>query len=136
VLLGADGAMLADFGLARGADATQLTREGQLVGSAHYLAPELIEGQAATPASDIYALGCLLYECVTAAPPFTGRADAELGYAHLVEQPPDPRTRRPDLPGDAAEALLSALEKEPESRPTSATALARMLHLASKPAPA
>jgi serine/threonine protein kinase len=134
VMLSEDGAMLADFGLARGDDATQLTRDGQLVGSAHYLAPELIEGHPATPASDIYALGCLLYECVTAAPPFTGRADAELGYAHLVEAPPDPRTRRAGLPGDAAEALLSALEKDPGSRPTSATALARMLHLANRPA--
>jgi serine/threonine-protein kinase len=136
VLLSDDGAMLADFGLARGAGATQLTRDGQLVGSAHYLAPELIEGRPATPASDIYAFGCLLYECVTAAPPFTGRADAELGYAHLVEAPPDPRTRRSGLSDDVAAALLSALEKEPESRPTSATALARMLHLAGRPAPA
>jgi serine/threonine-protein kinase len=136
VMLSDDGAMLADLGLARGADATQLTRDGQLVGSAHYLAPELIEGQPATRASDIYALGCLLYECVTSAPPFTGRADAELGYAHLVEAPPDPRTRRAGLAADVADALLSALEKEPASRPTSATALARMLHLASMSAPA
>jgi serine/threonine protein kinase len=135
VLLSDDGAMLADFGLARGDGATQLTRDGQLVGSAHYLAPELIEGHPATPASDIYALGCLLYECVTAAPPFTGRADAELGYAHLMEAPADPRTRRRDLSGDVAEALLSPLEKDPGSRPTSATALARMLHLASSSAP-
>jgi serine/threonine-protein kinase len=136
VLLSDQGAMLADFGLARGAGATQLTRDGQLVGSAHYLAPELIEGRPATPASDVYALGCLLYECVTAAPPFTGRADAELGYAHLVEAPPDPRARRAGLAGDVAAALLSALEKDPAARPTSATALARMLHLADKPAPA
>jgi serine/threonine protein kinase len=136
VLLGDDGAMLSDFGLARGAGATQLTRDGQLVGSAHYLAPELIEGRPATPASDIYALGCLLYECVTAAPPFMGRADAELGYAHLVEAPPDPRTRRQGLSEDVAATLLSALEKEPGSRPGSATALARMLHLAGSSAPA
>jgi serine/threonine protein kinase len=136
VLLGDGGAMLADFGLARGAGATQLTRDGQLVGSAHYLAPELIEGQPANRASDIYALGCLLYECTTAAPPFTGRAEAELGYAHLVEPPPDPRTRRAGLADEVAEALLSALEKDPAARPTSATALARMLHLASMPAPA
>jgi serine/threonine-protein kinase len=136
VLLSDDGAMLADFGLARGAGATQLTRDGQLVGSAHYLAPELIEGRTATPASDIYALGCLLYECVTAVPPFMGRADAELGYAHLVEPPPDPRTLRAGLSDDVAATLLSALEKGPASRPPSATALARMLHLAGKPAPA
>jgi serine/threonine protein kinase len=136
VLLGDEGAVLADFGLARGVDATQLTRDGQLVGSAHYLAPELIEGGPATAASDIYSFGCLLYECLTGAPPFVARADAELGYAHLVEPPPDPRERRAGLPADAADALLAALEKEPQSRPTSATALARMLHLADRTAPA
>jgi serine/threonine protein kinase len=136
VLLGAEGAVLADFGLARGIDATQLTRDGQLVGSAHYLAPELIEGAPASAASDIYALGCLLYECATGAPPFAEYADAQLGYAHLVEPPPDPRERRAEIAGDLAAALVSALEKEPGLRPTSATALARMLHLAGRPAPA
>lgn len=136
VMLGDDGAALADFGLARGANSTQLTRDGQLVGSAHYLAPELIEGRPASPASDIYALGCLLYECVTGAPPFTGRVEAQLGYAHLVDLPPDPRTHRADLPDEVAAALLAALEKDAQARPTSATALARMLHLASRPAPA
>jgi serine/threonine-protein kinase len=131
VLLGEDGAALGDFGLARGADSTQLTRDGQLVGTAHYLAPELIEGAPATPASDIYAFACLLYEAATAAPPFAGRAEAEIGYAHLVEEPP-----RPDLPDGMADAILLGLEKDPARRPTSATALARMLHLGSRPAPA
>jgi len=137
VLLDAAGdAVLTDFGLARGADSTQLTREGQIVGSLHYLAPELIEGSPATPAGDIYALGCLLYECLTGAPPFAERGDAELGYAHLVEPPPDPRSRRPELSAELALALLTALEKDPQARPTTATALARMLHLAGTPAPA
>jgi serine/threonine kinase PknH len=124
-------AVLTDFGLARGADSTKLTRDGQLLGSLHYLAPELIEGAEATPASDIYALGCLLYECATGAPPFRG-SDAELGYAHLVEPPPRPA----GMADDFALALLTALEKEPSLRPTTATALARMLHLAGRPAPA
>jgi eukaryotic-like serine/threonine-protein kinase len=128
-------AALSDFGVARGEGSTQLTREGQLVGTLHYLAPELIEGAPASSASDIYALGCLLYECLTGAPPFSGRADAELGYAHLVEPPPDPRTRRPDLPDDAGRAVLTALAKKPSQRPTSATALARMLHLAHRSEP-
>jgi len=131
VLLGDDGAALADFGLARGVDSTQLTREGQLVGTAHYLAPELIGGAPASPASDVYAFACLLYEAATGAPPFAGRADAEIGYAHLVEEPP-----RPALPAGVAEAILLGLEKDPADRPTSATALARMLHLASRRAPA
>jgi serine/threonine-protein kinase len=122
----ADDAVLADFGLARGADSTQLTREGALVGTLEYIAPELIEGAPATPASDLYAFGCLLYECATGAPPFTG-TNAELGYAHLVEPPPVPA----GVPADVAAALLTALEKNPAARPTTATALARMLHLAS-----
>ena len=137
VLLDAAGdAVLTDFGLARGPDATQLTREGQVVGSLHYLAPELIEGSPATPATDVYALGCLLYECLAGAPPFAGRGDAELGYAHLVEPPPDPRARRPELSAELAFAVLTALAKAPWARPTSATALARMLHLAGTPEPA
>jgi serine/threonine protein kinase len=124
-------AVLADFGLARGADSTQLTRDGQIVGSVPYLAPELIEGAPATPASDVYALGCLLYECATGGPPFAG-TDAELAYAHLAEPPPRP----PGLSPDLTAALLSALEKDPSARPTTATALARMLHLAGTAAPA
>jgi serine/threonine protein kinase len=129
-------AVLTDFGLARGTDSTQLTRDGQLVGSLHYLAPELIEGGQATPASDIYALGCLLYETIVAALPFGDRRDAEVAYAHLAEPPPDPRSLRPGLSDDLALALLTALEKDPRARPSTATALARMLHLAGTPAPA
>jgi serine/threonine-protein kinase len=136
VLLDGTGvAALADFGLARGSDSTQLTRDGQLVGTAQYIAPELIEGEAATPASDIYALGCVLYECLVGEPPFTGRGPAELGFAHLVEPPPDPRERRPELSADVARGLLTALEKDPSRRPTSGTAAARMLHLARSAAP-
>jgi serine/threonine-protein kinase len=136
VLLDARGdAAVADFGLARGDDSTQLTRDGQLVGTAHYLAPELIEGRPASPATDVYAFGCLVFECLTGAPPFAGRGEAEIGFAHLVEDPPDPRTRVDDLPQDAALAVLTALQKDPTRRPTTATALARMLHLAGTPSP-
>jgi serine/threonine protein kinase len=136
VLLAEDGtAALSDFGLARASDSTRITRDGQLVGTPHYLAPELIEGAEATRASDLYALGCLLYECVAGQPPFTGRP-AEIGFAHLTEPPPDPRERRPKLSEDVALALLAALEKDPQARPTSGTALARMLHVARSASPA
>ena len=128
VLLDGEGtAALADFGLARSADSTRLTAEGQLLGTPHYLAPELIEGCEATRLSDIYALGCVLFECVTGEPPFAGRGAAEIGFAHLTELPPDPRRRRAELPEGVAHALLAALEKDPAARPTTATALARML---------
>ncbi|HEY4347095.1 MAG TPA: serine/threonine-protein kinase, partial [Gaiellaceae bacterium] len=90
VLLDDEGtAALTDFGLARSVDSTRLTREGQLLGTVHYLAPELIEGHEATRASDIYALGCVLFECLAGEPPFTGTSPAEIGFAHLVEPPPD-----------------------------------------------
>lgn len=120
-------AALSDFGLARAVDSTRLTREGQLLGTPHYLAPELIEGVEATPASDVYALGCVLYECAAGTPPFAAWRLTELGFAHLAEPAPDPREHRPELPAGFAEALLAALEKDPAARPTTATALARML---------
>jgi eukaryotic-like serine/threonine-protein kinase len=136
VLLADDGtAALSDFGLARASDSTRITHDGQLVGTPHYLAPELIEGAEATKASDLYALGCLLYECLAGEPPFTGRP-AEIGFAHLAEPPPDPRVRRPELSEDVAQALLAALEKDPQARPTSGTALARLLHVARSASPA
>jgi eukaryotic-like serine/threonine-protein kinase len=131
VLFTAEGtAAITDFGLARAADSTRLTLEGQLLGTPHYVAPELIEGLEATPASDLYALGCLLYECAVGEPPFAGRRATEVGFAHLTEPAPDPRERRPELPPDFALALLTALEKNPSARPTTPTAFARMLHLA------
>ena len=132
VLLDGEGtAALTDFGLARAADSTRLTADGEILGTPHYLAPELIEGREATRQSDVYALGCVLYECLAGGPPFGDRRLAEVGFAHLTEEPPDPRVRRPALSAELAHALLSALEKEPAARPTTATALARMLNLAS-----
>ena len=132
VLLDGEGtAALADFGLARSSDSTRLTADGQLLGTPHYLAPELIEGHEATRQSDVYALGCVLYECLVGEPPFGARSAAQIGFAHLTEPPPDPRGPLPELPEGAAHALLAALEKEPEGRPTTATALARMLMLGS-----
>lgn len=131
VLLDGEGAAaLTDFGLARAGDSTRLTADGQILGTPHYLAPEVIEGGEATAQSDIYALGCVLFECLVGEPPFGDRRPAEIGFAHLTETPPDPRERRPELPAALAHAVLTALEKDPAARPTTATALARMLHVA------
>ncbi len=130
VLLDGEGtAALTDFGLARARDSTRLTADGQILGTPHYLAPELIEGAEATRQSDLYALGCVLYECLVGEPPFAGRRPPEIAFAHLTEAPPDPRELRPDLPEQTVHALLAALEKDPEARPPTATAYARMLHL-------
>jgi eukaryotic-like serine/threonine-protein kinase len=137
VLYAEDGtAVISDFGLARAADSTRLTLDGQLLGTPHYVAPELIEGGEATPASDLYALGCVLYECVVGEPPFAAHRVTELAFAHLAVPAPDPRERCPELNADFALALLTALEKDPTARPTTPTALARMLHLARSARPA
>jgi serine/threonine protein kinase len=128
VMLGEDGAAaLTDFGLARGEAFTVLTRPGEVMGTLDYLAPELISGTAATPSSDIYALGCVAYVCVTGSAPFAGRGMFEVAVAHVEEEPPDPAGKRPDLPSAVAWGLLQALAKDPARRPTTARAYARML---------
>jgi len=132
VLLATDGtAALTDFGLALAADSTRVTDTGVLLGTPHYLAPELIAGGDATKQTDIYAFGCVLYELIAGRPPFADAVrPSELSFAHLVEPMPEIR----GAPADVTLALQSALAKEPGERPTSATALARMLYLAHKPA--
>jgi serine/threonine protein kinase len=116
-------AMLTDFGLAKGEAYTVLTKPGQVMGTLDYLAPELIRGDEATRASDVYALGCLLYECLTGTTPFGGRSVFQIGLAHLDEEPPSPE----GCPPQFASALLRALEKEPERRPATAAELAQDL---------
>jgi serine/threonine-protein kinase len=128
VLLRADGtAMLTDFGLAKGQAYTVLTQPGQVMGTLDYLAPELIRGEEAGAASDLYALGCSTYECLTGTTPFGGRSGFQIGLAHLDEEPPDPRLARPECPPDFSAAVLRALEKDPFSRPATASAYARGL---------
>jgi serine/threonine-protein kinase len=120
-------ALLADFGLATGPAHTVLTRPGQLLGTVEYMAPELIRGEPASSASDLYALGCLLYACAAGRPPFVRASPFQVTVAHLSEQPPDPGATRPELPARFGGALLQALAKEPGERPTSARAYALAL---------
>lgn len=134
IMLNQEGsALLTDFGLAKGPAYTVLTRPGQLVGTLDYLAPELIKGQEASPASDLYALGCVVYECVAGQPPFGGKGVLEIGMAHLDQEPPDPVESRPDLPSGLTWALRQALAKDPSDRPPTAAAYANMLTVAARP---
>jgi serine/threonine protein kinase len=134
MLARAGGAALTDFGLARGHAYTVLTRPGQVLGTLDYIAPEVIQGQEATTASDIYALGCLVYECVTGAAPFSDRSVFEVAVAHLEEEPPDPRERRDALGEGFVWALLRALDKDPAQRPPTAVAFAHLLAVSARPA--
>ena len=120
-------AKLTDFGLAKGRAYTVLTQPGQVIGTLDYLAPELIRGEPATPASDVYALGCVAYECVAGAAPFAHKTFFEIGLAHLEETPADPREKRPDLPAGLVAAILATLEKDASSRPAGAAAFADLL---------
>lgn len=126
-------AYLTDFGLARGRGYTVLTKPGQVMGTLDYIAPELIKGEPASPASDIYALGCTVCECIAGQPPFADKGRFEAAVAHLEEEPPDPCAGRDDLPPQLSWAVLRALAKDPAQRPPTATAYARMLQVAAKP---
>ncbi len=134
VMLDEDGnALVTDFGVARGAAHTVLTREGRIVGTADYLAPEVIRGEPATPVSDVYGLGCLAYECAVGVPPFAHRATiAEICIGHLREEPPDPVERRPDLPGAVARSILTALAKDPGRRPATGAGYGVLLRAAAR----
>jgi serine/threonine-protein kinase len=123
--------LLADFGIARvyehsirGDDATALTFPGEVVGTPSYMAPEQFQGQRVSPATDIYALGVVLYRLVTGCLPFEGETPLALGMAHLRDTPLSPWLLRPDLPVPAMVAILSALAKDPKGRFDSAGALA------------
>ena len=123
-------ASITDFGLSRGVDFTRLTKAGHVVGTLDYLAPELFQGAEPSPASDIYALGCVVFECLAGTAPFAAREMAEVANCHIAEPPPDPSATRPDAPPGFSEVVLHALAKRPEDRPPTATAYARMLFVA------
>jgi serine/threonine protein kinase len=121
---------IADFGLAKDRDASVLTKAGQALGSMDYMAPEQIRGEEVSAQTDVYALGCVLFECLTGKPPFADRQGMRILWAHLQEDPPDLMSERDDLPPDVSWALSRALQKEPEERPPTATAYAGMVRIA------
>jgi serine/threonine-protein kinase len=122
ILLDGDTPYVSDFGLAKDSQASNLTRPGQALGSLDYMSPEQIRGEDVSPATDVYALGCVMWECLTGAPPFGGRPSMRVLFAHLQEPPPDLSAVRPEISQATARAVTRALEKEPEDRPAGASA--------------
>jgi len=133
VLLDRNGAAaLTDFGLAKGQTGyADMTAPRQILGTMEYLAPERIRGELAATSTDIYALGCLVYECVTGATPFGGMGAMKIAFAHLEQDPANPADAQPELTPEFGVAVNTALAKEPSERPSSATAYADLLRAAS-----
>jgi serine/threonine protein kinase len=123
-------AYITDFGLAKDRDASALTEPGQAVGSMDYMAPEQIRGEEVSGATDVYALGCVIYEALVGDPPFADKEGMQVLWAHLRDEPKEPGAKRPDLSQDVSWAVMRALEKDPERRPPSPTAYARMVQVA------
>ena len=119
--------LLTDFGVARRPAHTTLTQAGRVVGTVDYLAPELIAGNPARAESDVYALACVVYECLAGTPPFAGRGLPQTCLAHLNETPADLGAAQVDLPRELPWAVLRGLAKDPSQRPRTATAYARLL---------
>jgi serine/threonine protein kinase len=124
-----DFAYLIDFGIARTADETRLTRTGLAIGTFHYLAPErLREGKDDDARADIYALACVLYECLTGEPPFAGGDMGVLIAAHLTRPPPQASTAKPDIPPLLDQVIATGMAKDRDQRYATTVELASAAH--------
>ncbi len=121
VLVAPDGTVkITDFGVAWSASSVALTGTGQVIGTAHYLSPEQAEGGKATPASDVYALGAVAYECVAGRRVFDGESSVQI-VLRQIRDDPDPLPD--DVPPDLRELILRALAKDPAVRYADGAAL-------------
>lgn len=134
VVIGAQGAVLLDFGIARAVSASgkdRLTRSGIAVGTSTYMSPEQISALKEIDCrSDLYSLGCMLFECLAGQPPFLNRNEAMVLQQHLTQPAPDLRTLRPEVPEAIATAIGRSLAKAPEDRWETASAMRDALMLA------
>ncbi|MBV9488034.1 MAG: Stk1 family PASTA domain-containing Ser/Thr kinase, partial [Frankiaceae bacterium] len=111
-----------DFGIARAltASGATMTQTAAVVGTAHYLSPEQARGEHVDARSDVYSTGCLLYELLTGAPPFTGDTAVAVAYQHVREDPTPPSVVEPDVPTALDAIVLVAMAKNPANRYASA----------------
>jgi len=117
---------LTDFGIARALDASGHTMHGELLGTPNYMSPEQVLGQAATEASDLYALGIVAHEMLSGRRPFDRETPFATAFSH-VQDPPPPLPN--ELPEDLALVIEDCLHKDPQRRPPHATAIALRLGL-------
>ncbi len=130
------GPLVGDLGIAKDLVTGRfVTQAGLLLGTPAYMAPEMVRGSPATASSDLYALGVVLYECLTGRPPFEAADPGETLRRHISEPAPDPCAMRPELPPAYAALTDRALAKEPADRFPDAKALAAALRQLPPPAP-
>ncbi|MBK8259592.1 MAG: protein kinase [Polyangiaceae bacterium] len=121
-------AKLLDFGIARVAAASNPTQTGTIMGTPGYMAPEQARGSrdVAAPA-DIFSLGCVLFECLTGRPPFTGDHPMAILVKIILDETPPIRSLAPHVPPQLEEIITRALSKEPQHRPPNGEAMAALL---------
>jgi DNA-binding beta-propeller fold protein YncE/predicted Ser/Thr protein kinase len=126
VLIDSERCYLTDFGLVKPfeAETTALTAAGQFLGTLDYVAPEQIEGRQVDGRVDVYALGCMLHECLTGARPFARDTAVAVMYAHLHDPPPRPTDFKPELPPAIDAVVARAMAKDREERYASGGELA------------
>ncbi len=124
LVTGNDFAYLIDFGIAHDAAASKLTSTGMIVGTLSYMAPERFTAGIADARSDVYALACVLHECLTGAPPYPGDSMEQQIAGHLTVEPPKPSAQRPELPVGFDEVIAAGMAKDPKKRYQSAQELA------------
>ncbi len=128
IMLTADGTVkIVDFGLAKLAGQTALTRTGTTLGTVTYMAPEQARGAAVDGRADVWALGAVLYEMLTGRPPFAGEYAQAVIYSILNEAPEQPSHLRSDLPAALETVIARALAKDPEQRVPGVAELAAAL---------
>ncbi len=128
VMLTTDGDVkVMDFGIARASAVPSITQTSAVVGTAQYIAPEQAQGLEVDARSDVYALGCCLYEMVTGQVPFTGPTPVAIAYRHVREDPTPPRALNPDVPVPLEQVCLKAMAKRPEDRYQTAAEMQRDL---------
>ena len=107
---------LTDFGVAKQTTAPDLTRTGMFIGTVDYAAPEQIEGLTLDGRVDVYALGCMLYECLAGRPPFDREAEVAVMHAHLTTPPPKLTDVQPELPKELDRVIAKAMAKSRDDR--------------------
>jgi serine/threonine-protein kinase len=128
-----DFAYLIDFGIARAAGETGLTSTGFTIGTWSYMAPERFRDGQVEPSSDIYALACVLYQCLTGQLPFPGTTMEQVAMAHMVTPPPKPSTQRDGIPPAMDDVIATGLAKDPDRRYSTAPELTAAVRAALTP---